>query len=78
MWKPESPGEAVDTAGLMDGMREIQAALLNLTNMVSAQRVDMSSIAGGQRVTRWMNVACVFVGVVSFVVMCMLLYKNAE
>ena len=78
MWKLESPGEAVGTVGLMDGMREIQAVLLNLTNLVSAQRVDMSSIAGGQRVTKWMNVACVFVGVVSFVVLYILLYKNAE
>lgn len=66
----------MDTAGLMDGMREIRADLMNLTNQVSAQRVHMSSIAVGQRVLRWMNLAGVVVGVVSFVAMCMLMYKN--
>jgi len=30
----------------------------------------MSVIAGEQRVNRWMNVASVFVGVLSFVAMC--------
>jgi len=36
----------------------------------SSQRAVMSRIAGEQRVNRWMNVASVFVGVLSFVAMC--------
>jgi len=48
----------------------LEKSLLNLTNVVSDQRAVMSRIAGEQRMNRWMNVASVFVGVLSFVAMC--------
>jgi len=70
MWKPPSTGDCVDAATVMSGLKALEKSLLNLTNVVSGQRVAMSRIAGEQRVNRWMNMASVFVGVLSFVAMC--------
>ena len=67
----------MDTAVVMAGMKAMETALLNLSNVVFAQMVATNSIAGEQRVNKWMNMASVFVGVVCFVAMCMLVYNNA-
>ena len=61
----------MDAAAVMSGLKALEKSLLNLTNVVSDQRAVMSRIAGEQRVNRWMNVASVFVGVLSFVAMWM-------
>ena len=60
----------MDAAAVMSGLKALEKSLLNLTNVVSGQRAAMSRIAREQRVNRWMNVASVFVGVLSFVAMC--------
>ena len=60
----------MDATAVMSGLKALKKSLLNLTNVVSGQRVAMSRIAGEQRVNRWMNMASVFVGVLSFVAMC--------
>jgi len=60
----------VDAAAVMSGLKALEKSLLNLTNVVSGQRAAMSRIAREQRVNRWMNMASVFVGVLSFVAMC--------
>ena len=60
----------MDAAAVMSGLKALEKSLLNLTNVVSDQRAVMSRIAGEQRMNRWMNVASVFVGVLSFVAMC--------
>ena len=60
----------MDAAAVMSGLKALEKSLLNLTNVVSGQRVAMSRIDGEQRVNRWMNMASVFVGVLSFVAMC--------
>jgi len=70
MWKPPSAGDGVDAATVMLGLKALEKSLLNLTNVVSGQRAAMSRIAREQRVNRWMNMASVFVGVLSFVAMC--------
>ena len=67
----------MDAAAVMAGLKALENSVLNLNNVVVALRADVSRIAGGQRVLRWMNVASVFVGVVCFVAMCMLLYNQA-
>jgi hypothetical protein len=77
MWKPVSIEGVVDIVVVMAGMKAMKTALLNLSNVVFAQMVATNSIAGEQRVNKWMNVANVFVGVVCFVAMCMLVYNNA-
>ena len=61
----------MDAAAVMSGLKALEKSLLNLNNVVSSQRAAMSRIAGEQRVNRWMNVASVFVGVLSFVAMWM-------
>ena len=67
----------MDAAAVRAGLKALDNSLLNLTNVVSAQTVAMSRIAGEQRVNRWMNVASVFVGVLSFVAMCFVaMWKN--
>jgi hypothetical protein len=45
MWKPASAEDVVDATVVMAGMKVMETALLSLTNVVSAQRVAMSSIA---------------------------------
>jgi len=70
MWKPPSAGDGVDAIAVMSSLKALEKSLLNLTNVVSGQRAAMSRIAREQRVNRWMNVASVFVGVLSFVAMC--------
>ena len=60
----------MDAAAVMSGLKALEKSLLNLTNVVSGQRAAMSRIAREQRVNRWMNMASVFVGVLSFVAMC--------
>jgi hypothetical protein len=77
MWKPVSIEGVVDIAVVMAIMKAMKTALLNLSNVVFAQMVATNSIAGEQRVNKWMNVANVFVGVVCFVATCMLVYNNA-
>jgi hypothetical protein len=64
-----------DIAVVMVGMKAMETAMLNLS---TSQTIAINSIAGEERVNRWVNVACVFVGVVSFVAMCMLVYNNAR
>ena len=67
----------MDATAVMSGLKALKKSLLNLTNVVSGQRVAMSRIAGEQRVNRWMNMASVFVGVLSFVAMCFVaMWKN--
>ena len=60
----------MDAAAVMSGLKALEKSLLNLTNVVSGQTAAMSRIAREQRVNRWLNVASVFVGVLSFVAMC--------
>ena len=72
-----SAGDGVDAIAVMADLKALENSVLNLNNVVVALRVDVSRIAGEQRVLRWMNVASVFVGVVCFVAMCMLLYNQA-
>ena len=60
----------MDATAVMSSLKALEKSLLNLTNVVPGQRVAMSRIAGEQRVNRWMNMASVFVGVLSFVAMC--------
>ena len=60
----------MDAIAVMSSLKALEKSLLNLTNVVSGQRAAMSRIAREQRVNRWMNVASVFVGVLSFVAMC--------
>ena len=61
----------MDAAAVMSSLKALEKSLLNLTNVVSGQRAAMSRIAREQRVNRWMNMASVFVGVLSFVAMWM-------
>jgi hypothetical protein len=74
MWKPMSDG--VDAATVMARLQALENSLLVMSNDVRAQSVDVRSIAGQQRLNRCMNVASVFVGVVSFVLLCMLMYNQ--
>jgi hypothetical protein len=74
MWKPVSDG--VDAATVMARLQALENSLLVMSNDVRAQSVDVRSIARQQRLNRWMNVASVFVGVVSFVLLCMLMYNQ--
>ena len=67
----------MDAAAVRTGLKALDNSLLNLTNVVSAQTTAMSRTVGEQRVNRWMNVASVFVGVLSFVAMCMPMYNSA-
>ena len=67
----------MDAAAVRAGLKALDNSLLNLTNVVSAQTAATSRIAREQRVNGWMNVTSVFVGVLSFVAMCMLVYNNA-
>jgi hypothetical protein len=65
MWKPVSAGDGVDAATMMAALKALENSLLNLNNVVCAQRV------------RGMIGASVLVGGVCFVTMCMVLYNKA-
>jgi hypothetical protein len=73
MWKPVSAGDGVDAATMMAALKALENSLLNLNNVVCAQRDAVIRIGGEQRVVR----ASVLVGGVCFVTMCMVLYNKA-
>jgi hypothetical protein len=77
MWKPVSAGDGVDAATMMAALKALENSLLNLNNVVCAQRDAVIRIGGEQRVVRGMIGASVLVGGVCFVTMCMVLYNKA-
>ncbi|CAD6335792.1 unnamed protein product [Miscanthus lutarioriparius] len=77
MWKPESAGDGMDGAAVMAALKALENSLLNLNNVVVAQSTVVARIAGEQIVVRMMVGASVFVGVVCFLALCMVLYKQA-
>jgi hypothetical protein len=77
MWKPVSTGDGMDATAVMAALTALENSLLNMNNVVCAQRDVVIRIGGEQRVGRMMIGASVFVGVVCFVALCMVLYNQA-
>jgi hypothetical protein len=75
MWKPSNN---VDAASAMPGLTDLENSVTNLNNVVSALRTDVNAVVRQQIVNKWLNVASVILGVVSFVAMCMLLYGQSS
>jgi len=67
----------MDGAAVMAALKALENSLLNLNNVVVAQSTVVARIAGEQIVVRMMVGASVFVGVVCFLALCMVLYKQA-
>jgi hypothetical protein len=77
MWKLVSARDGMDATTVMAMLKALENSLLNLNNVVCAQRDVVIRIGGEQRVGRMMIGASVFVGVVCFVALCMVLYNQA-
>jgi len=46
MWKLVSAGDGVDATAVMADLKALENSVLNLNNVVVAQRTDVSRIAG--------------------------------